>query len=140
VYAQAVLGDVQQLDVDLPEIQDLDARTIIREKLAAARRHRATELLVEDTSLYFQCLNGLPGPLIKWFLQALGDEGLYHLVHRLGNDQAVAKTVIGYADPTGRSTFSRGQWRGISCPRGVSTALAGIGSFSPMARRKPSPK
>jgi non-canonical purine NTP pyrophosphatase (RdgB/HAM1 family) len=116
---QFILGDVQQLDIDLPEIQDLDAKNVIRAKLSAARHYRATELLVEDTSLSCRCLNGLPGPLIKWFLQALGDEGLYNVVRLLGNNQAEAKTVIGYVDSTGQVHFFEGAMLGhIVSPRG----------------------
>ena len=116
---QSILSDVQQLDMDLPEIQDLDAKHVIQAKLAAARHYRAIELLVEDTSLSFRCLNGLPGPLIKWFLQALGDDGLYNIVRLLGDNRAEARTVIGYADSTGRVHFFEGTMPGrIVSPRG----------------------
>jgi inosine triphosphate pyrophosphatase len=116
---QAILPDVVQLDVDLPEIQDLDARQIIREKLSTARSSMATGLLVEDTSLYCRCLNGLPGPLIKWFLQALGDEGLSDMIRRLGDDRAEARTIIGYADPGANLHFFEGVIAGrIVPPRG----------------------
>jgi len=116
---QAFLPNVVQLDVDLPEIQDLDARQIIREKLCAARSAVATGLLVEDTSLYCRCLNGLPGPLIKWFLQALGDEGLSEMIQRLGDNRAEAKTIIGYADPGADLHFFEGVIAGrIVSPRG----------------------
>lgn len=116
---QSILPGVQQIEVDLPEIQDLDARNIIREKLSVARRYRPVELLVEDTSLYCRCLNGLPGPLIKWFLQALGDEGLWHVVQRLGDERAEAKTVVGYADSQASLHFFEGTIVGqIVSPRG----------------------
>jgi inosine triphosphate pyrophosphatase len=116
---RSVLSDVQQLDMDLPEIQELDAKHVIQAKLAAARHYRAIELLVEDTSLSFRCLNGLPGPLIKWFLQALGDDGLYNVVRLLGDNQAEARTVIGYADATGQVHFFEGAVPGrIVAPRG----------------------
>jgi len=116
---QSILRDVQQLDMDLPEIQDLDAKHVIRAKLRAARHYRAIELLVEDTSLSFRCLNGLPGPLIKWFLQALGDDGLYNIVRLLGDDRAEARTVIGYADSAGQVHFFEGTMPGrIVPPRG----------------------
>ena len=69
---KSLLPEVEQLDIDLTEIQDIDARNIIREKLTEARRHQKGELLVEDTSLYLDCLNGFPGPLIKWLLGSIG--------------------------------------------------------------------
>jgi non-canonical purine NTP pyrophosphatase (RdgB/HAM1 family) len=95
---RAILGEeVGHLDIDLPEIQEIDAHEIIKAKLQEAFRHAEGEFIVEDTSLYLDGLNGLPGPLIKWFLQALGTEGLADLAERLGNAKATARTVIGYA-------------------------------------------
>jgi inosine/xanthosine triphosphate pyrophosphatase family protein len=38
-------------------------------------------VMVEDTSLCFNALGGLPGPYIKWFLEKTGHEGLNNLVH-----------------------------------------------------------
>ena len=54
--AKAVLGDVEQLDIGLPEIQEIDAKGIIKTKLQEAFNHQKGELLVEDTSLYLNCL------------------------------------------------------------------------------------
>ena len=62
---QSILGDVTALDIDLAEIQSLDAHEIIKAKLDEARKHHNGQFIVEDTSLYFEALNGLPGPLIK---------------------------------------------------------------------------
>lgn len=95
--ARAILGDVEQLDIDLPEIQDIDAKNIVRAKLLEAFNHKEGEFIVEDTSLYLDCLKGLPGPLIKWFLKTIGNDGLANLAEKLGNNKAEAKTIIGYA-------------------------------------------
>ena len=93
----AILPEVEQLDIDLPEIQEIDPHEIIKAKLLEAFNHTSGEFIVEDTSLYFDCLNGLPGPLIKWFMKSIGNNGLSDLVEKLRNDKAVAKTMIGYA-------------------------------------------
>ncbi len=92
-----VIPEIKQFDIDLPEIQDNDAKKIIKEKLLQALSHKKGEFIVEDTSLYLGCLNGLPGPLIKWFLKKIGNKGIYNIVKKLGNDKAQAKTIIGYA-------------------------------------------
>lgn len=92
-----VLPEVERLDIDLPEIQEVDPHAIIRAKLHEAFRHAQGEFIVEDTSLSFSGLNGLPGPLIKWFLQALGNDGLAELARRTGNTRAEARSIIGYA-------------------------------------------
>jgi non-canonical purine NTP pyrophosphatase (RdgB/HAM1 family) len=109
---KAILPEVEQLDIDLPEIQEIDAREVIKAKLAAAFAHREGEFIVEDLSLYLESLNGLPGPLIKWFLKTIGNEGLVNLAARLGNDRAVAKTIIGYAKGADDIRFFEGAIEG----------------------------
>lgn len=117
---KSVLGTIEQLDIDLPEIQDMDARVIIRAKLEEAKKHHDGDFIVEDTSLYLSALNGLPGPLIKWFLKALGNDGLYTLATKFQNTEAEAKTIIGYLRE-GEVHFFEGVVPGkIVAPRGES--------------------
>ena len=92
-----ILPEVEQLDIDLPEIQEINPHEIIKAKLQEAFKHASGEFIVEDTSLYFDCLNGLPGPLIKWFMKTIGNKGLADLADKFKNDKAQAKTMIGYA-------------------------------------------
>ena len=116
---KSILGNVEQLDMDLPEIQEIDARKIIKAKLLEALRHRKGEFFVEDTSLHLDCLKGLPGPLIKWFLKTIGNEGLYKITEKLGDNRAEAKTIIGYAKG-GEIHFFEGKITGkIVSPRGT---------------------
>ncbi|MBU0476683.1 RdgB/HAM1 family non-canonical purine NTP pyrophosphatase [Patescibacteria group bacterium] len=116
-----VLDNVEQFDIDLPEVQDIDSRKIIKAKLLAALKHKKGELIVEDTSLSFDCLKGLPGPFIKWFLKTMGREGLANLVEKLGNNKAEAKCIIGYAKSDKEIYFFEGLVRGrIVAPKGDS--------------------
>lgn len=118
---KAILGEVEQLDFDLSEIQDIDARNIVRAKLLEALNHKDGECIVEDTSLHFDCLKGLPGPLIKWFLKTIGNEGLAELAKKLGDNRAEAKTIIGYAKNRDEIEFFEGTIPGrIVAPAGVS--------------------
>ncbi len=116
---QALVPEIERLDLDLAEIQDFDARRIVAAKLAEARRHQDGAFLVEDTSLYLDALNGLPGPFIKCFLERLGDAGIARLASTLGNDRAVARTVLGYAAPDGQVAIFEGAVAGkIVAPQG----------------------
>lgn len=116
---QAILGNVEQLDIDLKEIQDIDAHKIIRAKLEEALKHKKEAFMVEDTSLYFDALSGLPGPLIKWFMKTVGNEGLYKMAKAFSNYGAEAKTIIGYSDGSEDIQFFEGSVRGtIVAPRG----------------------
>lgn len=95
---QSVLPQVQQLDIDLPELQEINPEAIVRAKLQEALKYHQGPCMVEDTGLYIECLGGLPGPLIKWFIKGLGTQGLAKLVAKYPNTRAVAKTYIWYAE------------------------------------------
>lgn len=116
---QEIIPAVEQLDIDLPEIQDIDAQVIIRAKLEEAQKHQQGQFIVEDTSLYLDCLNGLPGPLIKWFMKTIGNDGLYKISQGYGNYKATAKAIIGFAKDDGLIEFFEGTIEGeIVEPRG----------------------
>ncbi len=118
---KSVLPKVEQLVLDLPEIQDVDATEIVEAKLLEALKHKEGEFIIEDTSLYFNCLNGLPGPLIKWFLKTIGNQGLFNITDKLGDNKAEAKTIIGYAENKHQVHFFAGSIKGrIVFPRGDS--------------------
>ena len=113
---QSILGNVEALDIDLPEIQSLDAHEIIKAKLEEAQKHQVGEFIVEDNSLYLDALNGLPGPFIKWFLKTIGNEGLYKLAASFGNFNAEAKVIIGYSNSAGEISFFEGNTKGTIVP------------------------
>jgi len=124
--ARAFVPEIEAWDLDLPEIQDSEPQPVIEAKLLAALALGPDHprLLVEDTGLYLGALKGLPGPLIKWFIQKdkLGLEGLYQLTQALHDDSAEAVTVIGYLEKTQASQrvhYFEGRTRGrIVSPQG----------------------
>jgi non-canonical purine NTP pyrophosphatase (RdgB/HAM1 family) len=133
--AQSIIPEIEGYDVDLHEIQEIDAHAIIRAKLLEGLKHRDGELVVEDTSLYFDALNGLPGPLIKWFLKTIGNDGLYNLVEKLGNNKVQAKTLIGYAKNADEIEFFEGIVEGkIVAP--VGTGFGWDPIFKPVGHDK----
>ncbi len=114
-----IIPQVEMLDIDLPEMQEVDAKKIIEAKLHAAFDHHDGEFLVEDTSLYYDSMNGLPGPLVKWFLKTIGNEGLYTLAKNMEATKATAKAIIGYAKDKHTISFYEGEQKGtIVPPRG----------------------
>lgn len=118
--AQELLPDIQGIDLDLVEIQELDATKIIRAKLAEAQRSHTGRFIVEDTSLSLDDMHGLPGQLVKWFLQSIGIEGIYQLAQTLRSARATARTFIGYANEHGKVAFFEGTISGmIVSPRGT---------------------
>lgn len=59
------LVDLNLLTVDLPEIQEVDTIAIAKDKALLAAQLANGPCLVEDTSLKFHALGGMPGPYIK---------------------------------------------------------------------------
>ena len=118
---KSILGEVEQVDIDLPEVQDIDARIVVETKLKEALCRRKDAFILEDTSLYLDCLKGLPGPLIKWFLKTVGNQGLADIAEKMGDNKAEAKTIVGFAKGPEEIYFFEGIIRGkIVQPRGES--------------------
>lgn len=84
--------------VDLDEIQSLDLHAITEHKVRQAYGLVGSPVLVEDIALCFDELNGLPGPLVKWFLQELEPEGLCRLLDGYPSRKATAKITFAYYD------------------------------------------
>jgi XTP/dITP diphosphohydrolase len=77
-------------------------------------------VLVEDTSLSLHAWNGLPGALIRWFVETVGNEGICKMLAGYEQLDATAETCLGYYDGTAFLSFSglvEGQI--TRCPRGT---------------------
>lgn len=117
--ASKIITDLEQKDIDLVEIQSLDPKVIIQSKLEEAMKNIAGNIIVEDNGLYIESLNGLPGPLIKWFMKSLDNDGLYKITESFDNKKAEAKVIIGVSFEDGKVDFFDGSIEGtIVSPRG----------------------
>ncbi|OXA57866.1 inosine triphosphate pyrophosphatase [Folsomia candida] len=82
---------------DLPEYQG-DADTVSRQKCESAYSIIKGPVIVEDTCLCFDALNGLPGPYVKWFLKSIGPEGLHKMLAGFEDHSAKAMATLAYCD------------------------------------------
>ena len=94
----AVGMDLEAVEVDLPEVQSLDYHEVLRAKAEEAWRRIGRPLVVEEAGLDLAALNGFPGPLVKWMLQAVGAEGIARTAASLGNVRAAARCFLLYKD------------------------------------------
>lgn len=101
--------------LDLPEIQSLDLRAIVEDKARRAYEAVLAPVLVEDTSLTFHAFKALPGPLIKWHLETLGNEGLCQLLNGHQDRSAHAEVMFAYCDEEGVRIF-HGEAHGTIAP------------------------
>ncbi|KRZ87827.1 Inosine triphosphate pyrophosphatase [Trichinella sp. T8] len=89
--------DVMFKPMSLVEIQG-SSEDIVINKCKEAKEKLNVPFFVEDSSLCFNALNGLPGQYVKWFLEALGPSGLYKLVSAYEDKTAYAMCIVGYSD------------------------------------------
>ena len=90
--------DVESIDVDLPEIQSLDLTEVLEAKAAEAARHATGSFVVEETGLELAGLNGFPGPLVKWMLEAIGPAGIAQVGMATGSPGVTARCGLLFRD------------------------------------------
>ena len=88
---------IEHMKLDLDEIQSLDLREVIEHKVRQAHEKCGKPVLVEDVSLVFEDLGGLPWPFIKFFEKELWLQRLCTII-RDDSRKAVARCTFGYYD------------------------------------------
>lgn len=118
--AKEIIPELEKVDIDLDEIQGIDPKGIIEHKLKQAQKENLDgAIVVEDNSVYLDGLNGLPGPLIKWFMKTVNNDGLVKLSKLMGDGSSEAKVVIGFSRGNDEPMFFEGTIKGkIVEPRG----------------------
>ena len=96
---------VQHQKLEVHEIQSLNLEEVAIHKAQEAYKIVHSPVMVEDTSLVFNALGSLPGTLVKWFLNALGNDGLARLLHGYNERFATARACFALYDETGVQTF-----------------------------------
>lgn len=116
---RAVGEGLEAVEVDLPEIQSLSFLEVVEEKAAEAWRRLGRPLVVEEAGLELSAMNGFPGPLVKWMLEAVGAEGIARNAVALGDTGATARCLLLYRDAH-RTVIGEGSTAGILVlpPRG----------------------
>ncbi len=119
-YLASVGEDVEQVDYDYAEIQHDDLAEIAARGAEEAFEALGGEepVIVDDTGLFVDALDGFPGPYSAYVEHTVGVERVWRLVEPEGNRRARFRSVIAYADDERTKTFE-GAVRGrIVAPRG----------------------
>ena len=93
------------------EIQSEILEEIVMEKSKVAYKKIDRPLIVEDTGLFINSLNGFPGPYSSYVFQTIGNRGILDLLSNKENRFALFRTVIAYNDGNAKMTFT-GETRG----------------------------
>lgn len=120
-YLARLLGiELEHRKIELDEIQSVNLDEVVSHKVKQAYEIAGCPVLVEDVSLSFNALGGLPGPFIKFFVEAEdGLENLCRMLDGFGDRTAHGECVYGYYDGE-RLELLRGEIKGVIAmhPRG----------------------
>jgi len=100
-------GDVEVTHValDIPEHRSDDVGEIARGKAQYAYEQLKTPLMVDDTGLFIDALNGFPGPYAAFVLNTIGNAGILKLMDGASDRSARFTTAIAFADESGARVF-----------------------------------
>lgn len=118
--AESILGmKIEGTTLKIDEIQSLDTTEVAAKKARAYYKELNKPVFVEDSAGIFKAFEPLPGPYIKDFYEALGNEGICRLLD--GRDRSVvARATIAYKNSKDDEHIFVGQVEGkvAESPRG----------------------
>jgi inosine triphosphate pyrophosphatase len=126
---------INPVNMELVEIQG-NGEEIVRGKVLQAFAQVKKPVLVDDTGLFIETWNNLPGMYVKDFIVNVGNDGIFRMLKDFSNKKAVAKCFIGYCknesevhifigevpgtivSPRGENNFGKKGWDAIFLPDG----------------------
>ncbi|HJJ32175.1 MAG TPA: XTP/dITP diphosphatase [Methanocorpusculum sp.] len=102
----AGITEVDHVSVEMIEPQDADLAEVARSKAKQAFCALKRPLIVDDTGLFVDALNGFPGAYAAFVQDSIGNAGMLKLLAGVSNRSAYFETVIAYADENGIEIFS----------------------------------
>ncbi|WP_181687338.1 RdgB/HAM1 family non-canonical purine NTP pyrophosphatase [Halorhabdus salina] len=91
---------VQQFEYDYPEIQSTDLGAIAAHGAREAYREVDAPVVVEDSGLFVDALDGFPGPYSAYVEDTLGIERVWNAVEPEDDHTGRFRSLIAYCDGT----------------------------------------
>lgn len=88
--------EARHIDVDLTEIQSESLEEVASACAVEASNKVGEEVIVEDSGLFINSLNGFPGPYSSYVYKTLGCGSLLKLMHSVAGRKAVFRSVVAY--------------------------------------------
>lgn len=97
--------EFKQISVPYPEIRDEDVGKVAEDGAKFVFSKIKKPVIVEDTGLFINALNGFPGPYSAFVFGKIGNEGILRLMKGINNRKAEFISAIGYCDSNGVKIF-----------------------------------
>lgn len=112
--------EILQVSIKIHELQNEDMKMIVEDKMLKAFNKIKRPIIVEQTGLFLDDLDGFPGGLTQIFWDKLkADKFSKYFSKKTGTGKVTAKTIIGYCDGRKMHLFE-GEINGeiVETPRG----------------------
>ncbi|MDY6965879.1 MAG: XTP/dITP diphosphatase [Halobacteriota archaeon] len=93
--------EIEQIDYDYPEIQVDELEQVASHGAKHSSEFLKKPIIVEDSGLFVDVLDGFPGPYSAYVFKKIGNEGILKLMAGEKDRGATFKSVVGYCEPGG---------------------------------------
>lgn len=104
--------DVKQIDIEYPEIQADTHEEVAVFGLEWLRRKMKKTLMIDDSGLFIDALNGFPGVYSSYVFKTIGYNGILKTMEGERNRSARFESCIAYMEPKNAPVFFKGVCKG----------------------------
>ncbi|MCD5425331.1 MAG: XTP/dITP diphosphatase [Methanosarcinaceae archaeon] len=111
IFAKKGISVIQKKE-DYPEIQSNSLEEIAEYGVQYLVKKLNKAVMMDDTGLFIEVLNGFPGPYSAFVDKCIGNKKILKLMEGELNRNALFKTVVGYCEPNNEPILSVGIVKG----------------------------
>ncbi len=90
---------VARVDLKGSEIQAETVEEVAKVSAVQVAQQLQTQVIVEDTGIFIEALNGFPGPYSSYAYKTIGNKGILKLLKGISNRKAVFRSAVSYSKP-----------------------------------------
>lgn len=90
---------ITRVDLKGIEIQAETVEEVAKFSATQVAQQLQTQVIVEDTGIFIEALNGFPGPYSSYVHKTIGNKGVLKLLKGISNRRAFFRSAISYSKP-----------------------------------------
>ena len=103
---------IKQIKRSYPEIQAESLKEIVKFGLKKLSKTFQKEIMIEDSGLFINALNGFPGAYSSYIQKTIGPKGILRLIKNIPERRAEFRSLVGYLGLNGKVSMFEGVIKG----------------------------